>query len=103
DGAAAPTGARTPASRPCGPALEPERGVDADQQRGEEEAAHVCRVDGEAPFRLTVGTVGGEPEEGDARHEVELLAPGAGGGEICRRALEPGVEGEVCPRRADDR
>ena len=64
---------RTPAAR----SLEPERDIDADQQRrSRTNRTTSAAVHREPPLRLAVRPIGGEPEERDPPQEIELVRPG---------------------------
>src|SRR5262249_32174294 len=91
------------AGRRCRAAVEPERDVEADEHAGDDEAHDDHRVDREAPLGRAVRAVGGEPEEGDAGEEVELLRPWLRRRDVRGQTLEPRVEREERPRRAEDR
>ena len=78
----AAAGADAPAAHPHGAPFEPERDVETDEQRRDDESHDVGAVHREAPLRLAIRPVGGEPEERDPRQEVELVRPRGGGGEV---------------------
>src|SRR4030095_3801470 len=91
--------AAAPAAPPHGAPFEPERDVETDEQRRDDESHDVGAVHRETPLRLAIRRAGGEQEERDPRQEVELVRPRGGGGEVLGQPLEPWVEGEVRPRR----